>query len=78
MAIQGSGWVYLARNGSIKTIENHQIRSDILLLIDWWEHSFNIDYRADKEKYLKNIWKIINWAVINDRLNLINDKKHNV
>jgi Fe-Mn family superoxide dismutase len=74
MAIQGSGWVYLARNGSIKTIVNHEIRSDIILLIDWWEHAWSLDYQADKAKYLKSIWKIINWSVINDRINLTNIK----
>jgi Fe-Mn family superoxide dismutase len=72
MAIQGSGWVYLARNGQIKTIKNHQIKNDILLLIDWWEHAWALDYQADKAKYLKNIWRIIDWSVINDRLNTAN------
>jgi Fe-Mn family superoxide dismutase len=70
MAIQGSGWVYLARNGQIKTITNHQIKQDIILLIDWWEHAWSLDYQADKAKYLKNIWRAINWSVINDRINL--------
>jgi Fe-Mn family superoxide dismutase len=70
MGIQGSGWVYVARNGKIKTITNHAIRQDIVLLIDWWEHAWALDYQADKQKYLKNIWRIINWSVINDRLNL--------
>ena len=70
MGIQGSGWVYLARNGQIKTIKNHQVKNDIVLLIDWWEHAWALDYQADKAKYLKNIWRIINWAVINDRINL--------
>ena len=70
MTIQGSGWVYIARNGQIKTIKNHAIKDDIVLLIDWWEHAWALDYQADKRKYLKNIWRIINWSVINDRLNL--------
>jgi Fe-Mn family superoxide dismutase len=68
MAIQGSGWVYLSKNGTIKTIKNHAIRSDILLLIDWWEHAWALDYQADKAKYLKNLWQIIDWSVINTRL----------
>lgn len=68
MTIQGSGWVYLARNGQIKTIKNHQIRSDIVLLIDWWEHAWALDYQADKLKYLSNTWRIIDWRVINSRL----------
>jgi Fe-Mn family superoxide dismutase len=68
MTIQGSGWVYLARNGQIKTIKNHQMRSDIVLLIDWWEHAWALDYQSDKLKYLSNTWRIIDWRVINSRL----------
>ena len=67
MKIQGSGWVYLAHDGKIKTIKNHEVRDDILLLIDWWEHAWILDYGTDKKKYLKEIWKIINWNVINTR-----------
>ena len=40
LSIQGSGWIYLARDGGIKTIKNHQIKKDILVLVDWWEHSW--------------------------------------
>jgi Fe-Mn family superoxide dismutase len=68
MTIQGSGWVYLAYDGNIKTIKNHEVKSDILLLIDWWEHAWILDYGSDKKKYLKDIWKIINWNVISTRL----------
>ena len=70
MSIQGSGWVYLAKDGRIKTIKNHQIKRDIVLLVDWWEHAWALDYQSDKSKYLKNIWRIIDWSVINDRINL--------
>ena len=68
MKIQGSGWIYLSYRGEIKTIKNHEIRKDIALLIDWWEHAFNIDFRADKKAYLANQWKIINWETINQRI----------
>lgn len=68
MKLQGSHWIYLTKTGTIKTIPNHQKRTDILLLIDWWEHAWAIDYGADKSKYLKNIWRIINWDEINKRL----------
>ena len=67
MAIEGSGWVYLSKDGKVKTIENHEVRDDILLLIDWWEHAFILDYGSDKKKYLKETWKIINWNVISTR-----------
>ena len=68
MSIQGSGWVYMDLNGGIKTIENHEIRKDIAMLIDWWEHAWALDYQSDKKKYLENTWKIINWEVVNERL----------
>ena len=68
MKIQGSGWVYLSTSGTIKTIANHAVRTDICMLIDWWEHSWALDYQADKEGYLNNMWKIIDWDVCNERL----------
>jgi Fe-Mn family superoxide dismutase len=67
MKIQGSGWIYLANDGKIKTIQNHEVRKDILLLIDWWEHAWILDYSSDKKKYLKEQWKIIDWNVISTR-----------
>lgn len=67
MGLQGSGWVYLSKSGDIKTIKNHAKRNDIKLLIDWWEHAWYMDYGTDKKKYLNNIWRIINWSVINSR-----------
>ena len=68
MGIQGSGWVYLAKDGTIKIITNHAIKNDIVLLIDWWEHAFALDYQADKKGYLNNQWKIIDWDYVNTRL----------
>jgi len=70
MGIQGSGWVYMDIDGNIKVIANHEYKKSmkIALLIDWWEHSWVLDYEHDKSKYLKNIWRIIDWSVINDRL----------
>jgi superoxide dismutase, Fe-Mn family len=68
MKIQGSGWAYLSTAGDIKTIANHAVRTDICVLVDWWEHAWALDYQADKERYLDNIWKIIDWDVCNQRL----------
>jgi Fe-Mn family superoxide dismutase len=68
MKIQGSGWIYLSRSGEIKTIKNHQIKKDIALLIDWWEHAWALDYQSNKAKYLKNFYRIINWEVVNRRI----------
>lgn len=70
MSIQGSGWVYMDPNGDIYTIPNHEYKKTmkIALLIDWWEHSWALDYQQDKAKYLNNIWRIINWEVVDIRL----------
>jgi len=68
MSLQGSNWIYMSRSGDIKTIKNHAIRSDIALLVDWWEHAWFTDYGSNKAKYLTNIWRIINWDAINSRL----------
>lgn len=68
MKIQGSGWIYVDKKGKIKTIKNHEIKRDIVILIDWWEHAWALDYQADKEAYLDNFWNILNWDVVNSRL----------
>jgi len=68
MKIQGSGWIYMSRSGDIKTIKNHQIKNDIALLIDWWEHAWAKDYGANKAKYFDNIWRCINWDKVNVRI----------
>jgi superoxide dismutase, Fe-Mn family len=68
MKVQGSGWIYLSRSGQIKTIHNHQKRTDIALLLDMWEHAFNLDYHSDKSKYIDNFWRIIDWDAVNRRL----------
>lgn len=68
LGLQGSGWVYLDNKGVIKTIANHLDVDNIAIIVDLWEHSFIIDYGADKERYLKSIWNIMNWNIVNARL----------
>jgi Fe-Mn family superoxide dismutase len=62
--IHGSGWCYLSTSGTIKTIPNHAVRTDICLLLDMWEHAFALDYEWDKKTYIDNFWKIINWTIV--------------
>tara|TARA_B100001057_G_scaffold263259_1_gene263414 strand:+ start:361 stop:912 length:552 start_codon:yes stop_codon:yes gene_type:complete len=74
MGIQGSGWVYLSKKGELKTTPNQSFKSDILMPVDMWEHSFS-DYTKEgkgcKKKYLTSTMKLINWEVINNRLQSI-------
>ncbi len=81
VAIQGSGWGWLAacketRQLSIQTTANQDPLSPTtgyipLLGIDVWEHAYYLQYKNARVEYLKNIWKIINWAEVNKRLEAI-------
>lgn len=68
MSVQGSGWVYLSVDGKINIIDNHEIKSDILLLQDCWEHAYYLDYGPNKQEYFDNFWKVLNWKYIEERL----------
>ena len=70
MSIQGSGWEYLSKTGELKTTPNQSYKTDILMPIDMWEHSFTdyIPAKDAKKKYLQNMLKIVNWDIINNRL----------
>lgn len=67
---QGSGWIYLSRSGKIGHLENQSWKDDVVMPIDIWEHSYIMDYGADRRKYLRGILRCINWNVINDRINV--------
>ena len=70
MGIQGSGWVYLSKKGEIKTTPNQSYKTDILMPIDMWEHSFTdyIPAKDAKKKYISGMMRTINWEVINQRM----------
>lgn len=77
VAIQGSGWGWLAfdRNtkGLIITTSANQdpLRPNNLfplMNIDVWEHAYYLQYKNARAEYLKNIWEIINWQVVEQRL----------
>ena len=40
--------------------------TQIAFLVDMWEHSYLLD--TTKDKYLDSIWRIINWSIVNDRI----------
>lgn len=67
-SLQGSGWCYMDVKGNIGLIPNQGFKKNmkIALPIDMWEHSYLLD--TNKDKYLDGIWRIINWSIVNDRL----------
>lgn len=68
LSLEGSGWIMLSEHGDIFIVENHMIKSNILL-IDLWEHA-SVDYDFNKEKFLTDFWKIIDWNIVETRLDV--------
>lgn len=72
--IQGNGWLFMNSAGYINIIPNNRIVNNVALLIDCWEHSYILDHGVDKEAYLKQFLHLINWDVVNYRLDDIAEK----
>lgn len=72
----GSGWTFLSMNYShelkILSLPNgdNPLRYDLtpLLAIDLWEHAYYLDYQNRRKDYLKNLWLLLNWHVISNRM----------
>ncbi len=78
-AIQGSGWGWLVYNKATKGLEyittaNQDRASERgpnyvpLLTIDIWEHAYYLDYFNVRPNFLKEIWKVVNWSKVSQRL----------
>ena len=39
-----------------------------LLNIDIWEHAYYMDYKNARPQYLAQMWRIINWKKVEERL----------
>mmetsp|Transcript_22869 Transcript_22869/g.47704 ORF Transcript_22869/g.47704 Transcript_22869/m.47704 type:complete len:241 (+) Transcript_22869:102-824(+) len=78
VAVQGSGWGWLGYNPQSKQLQiatcpNQdplQATTGLipLLGIDVWEHAYYVDYRNVRPDYVKNIWNVINWNAVEERL----------
>ena len=70
MKAQGSNWIYMDSKANIKVIHNHEYNRsmDIAMIMDGWEHAWALDYEHDKQRYQDNFWRIVDWTVVNERL----------
>jgi len=78
IAVQGSGWGWLGYNTKtgrveIATCANQdplQATTGLvpLLGIDVWEHAYYLSYRNVRPNYVKAVWDIVNWDVVEARL----------
>lgn len=73
--LQGSGWVFMNNAGYINIIPNNRIVDNIALIIDCWEHAYVHAHGADRSSYIRQHLSIINWDVVNRRIQEIADKK---
>ena len=78
IAVQGSGWGWLVYDAKSKMVDVVALPNQDpleattglkpLLGIDVWEHAYYVDYRNVRPNYVKAIWDIINWDVVEERL----------
>jgi len=75
--VEASGWGILVWNPAwshleILTAEKHQNLTQWgvipILVIDVWEHAYYLDYQYDREQYVKEWLKLINWFEVENRL----------
>ena len=72
----GSWWTWLIQNPEWKleilNTSNAETVANTdhipLIALDVWEHSYYIDTRNDRVKYITNFWNVINWDFVNENL----------
>ena len=74
--VEASGWCILVwvpewSKLEILQCEKHQNLTlwgcKPLLVLDMWEHSYFLQYKANRAEYVNGFWNIVNWNVINKR-----------
>lgn len=75
-SVFGSGWAWLVLSGNkllILTTANQdnplmEMDTKILLGMDVWEHAYYLKHMADRESYMDDFFRTIDWSVVSNRL----------
>jgi Fe-Mn family superoxide dismutase len=83
LGVQGSGWAGLfwdsiGQNLVIQQFFDQQgqiVAGTVpLLLLDVWEHAYDLDYKNVRADYVKAFWNIANWADAQERFAAAREK----
>ena len=74
----GSGWVWLSarEDGSLVITQEPGAGNPVtkglrpLLTFDVWEHAYYLDYQNRRPAHLAELWKIVDWEVIDKRYSI--------
>lgn len=77
-ALFGSGWVWLAQDerGKLEITRCHNGDNPLrwkrkpLFGIDVWEHAYYLDYQNRRAEHVKRLWEIVDWEMVESRMDL--------
>ena len=71
----GSGWAWLVKNaeGKLEIVKESNAGNPMtkglkpIFTFDVWEHAYYLDYQNRRPDHLSELWKIIDWGVVEKR-----------